>query len=224
MRAIVWHGPGRMTIEERSEPPDPGAGELIVRPEAVGICGSEVEGYLGHMGNRTPPLVMGHEFAGVVVAAGAGAEALDGGAGPVGDPRATAVGADGDGRGGPPGGARLVAATDPGDASVAGAHEVRHDRAEAELGAGLRGRVGEDRVEDRAAWCVQRVDPVGGLDRDRQRLVDEVERGAAHRRRPRRDHPVEQSPAVELHHAAAHQGVGRLGVVAVAVAVDDQDA
>ena len=78
MQAIVWHGPGRMTIEERSEPPDPGAGELIVRPEAVGICGSEVEGYLGHMGNRTPPLVMGHEFAGVVVAAGDGAGAWDG--------------------------------------------------------------------------------------------------------------------------------------------------
>ena len=49
-----------------------------MRPEAVGICGSEVEGYLGHMGNRTPPLVMGHEFAGVVVAAGAGAGAWEG--------------------------------------------------------------------------------------------------------------------------------------------------
>ena len=64
MKAIVWQGPERMTIEERPEPPDPGPGELILRPEAVGICGSEVEGYLGHMGNRTPPLVMGHEFAG----------------------------------------------------------------------------------------------------------------------------------------------------------------
>ena len=36
MKAIVWHGPERMAIEERPEPPDPGAGELIVRPEAVG--------------------------------------------------------------------------------------------------------------------------------------------------------------------------------------------
>src|SRR4051794_1887904 len=78
MRAIVWHGPERMAIEERPEPPDPEAGELIVRPEAVGICGSEVEGYLGRMGNRTPPLVMGHEFAGEVVAAGAGAGELEG--------------------------------------------------------------------------------------------------------------------------------------------------
>src|SRR3954451_22913399 len=74
MRAIVWQGPNEMSVEERPEPPDPGPGELILRPEAVGICGSEVEGYLGHMGNRTPPLVMGHEVAGAVIAAGDGAE------------------------------------------------------------------------------------------------------------------------------------------------------
>jgi threonine dehydrogenase-like Zn-dependent dehydrogenase len=78
MKAIVWQGPEQMVIEDRPDPGDPGAGELIVRPQAVGICGSEVEGYLGHMGNRTPPLVMGHEFAGVVVAAGADAGELEG--------------------------------------------------------------------------------------------------------------------------------------------------
>jgi 2-desacetyl-2-hydroxyethyl bacteriochlorophyllide A dehydrogenase len=78
MRAIVWQGPHEMTVEERPDPPDPGPGELILQPEAVGICGSEVEGYLGHMGNRTPPLVMGHEFAGTVVAAGEGASDLEG--------------------------------------------------------------------------------------------------------------------------------------------------
>src|SRR3954454_1492823 len=78
MKAIVWQGPNEMTVEEQPDPSDPGAGELILRPEAVGICGSEVEGYLGHMGNRTPPLVMGHEFAGVVIAAGEGASEWDG--------------------------------------------------------------------------------------------------------------------------------------------------
>jgi 2-desacetyl-2-hydroxyethyl bacteriochlorophyllide A dehydrogenase len=78
VRAIVWQGPNEMTVEERPDPDDPGPGELILRPEAVGICGSEVEGYLGHMGNRTPPLVMGHEFAGTVVAAGEGAAELEG--------------------------------------------------------------------------------------------------------------------------------------------------
>jgi 2-desacetyl-2-hydroxyethyl bacteriochlorophyllide A dehydrogenase len=78
MKAIVWQGPSEMTVEEQPQPDDPGPGELILRPEAVGICGSEVEGYLGHMGNRIPPLVMGHEFAGVVVAAGEGAAEFEG--------------------------------------------------------------------------------------------------------------------------------------------------
>jgi 2-desacetyl-2-hydroxyethyl bacteriochlorophyllide A dehydrogenase len=73
MKAIVWQGPARMELGERSDPPEPGPEEVVLRPGAVGICGSEVEGYLGRMGNRTPPLVMGHEFAGEVVAAGAGA-------------------------------------------------------------------------------------------------------------------------------------------------------
>ncbi|MDA0179585.1 alcohol dehydrogenase catalytic domain-containing protein [Solirubrobacter phytolaccae] len=78
MRAIVWQGPNEMTVEEQPNPPDPGPGELILQPEAVGICGSEIEGYLGHMGNRTPPLVMGHEFAGTVIATGEGAQDLQG--------------------------------------------------------------------------------------------------------------------------------------------------
>jgi 2-desacetyl-2-hydroxyethyl bacteriochlorophyllide A dehydrogenase len=78
VKAIVWQGPSEMTVEERPDPGDPGEGELILEPEAVGICGSEIEGYLGHMGNRTPPLVMGHEFAGRVVAAGPGAGELEG--------------------------------------------------------------------------------------------------------------------------------------------------
>ena len=74
MKAIVWQGPERMELAERPEPDSPQAAEVVLRPGAVGICGSEVEGYLGHMGNRIPPLVMGHEFAGEVVAAGPGAQ------------------------------------------------------------------------------------------------------------------------------------------------------
>jgi (R,R)-butanediol dehydrogenase / meso-butanediol dehydrogenase / diacetyl reductase len=73
VKAIVWIGPEEMEIEEVPEPAvEPGT--VIVRPGAVGICGSEVEGYLGKMGNRTPPLVMGHEFAGTVTRVGEGVE------------------------------------------------------------------------------------------------------------------------------------------------------
>jgi threonine dehydrogenase-like Zn-dependent dehydrogenase len=73
MKAVVWNGPEEMAVEEIPEPTaEPGT--VIVRPEAVGICGSEIEGYLGKMGNRTPPLVMGHEFAGTVTEVGEGVE------------------------------------------------------------------------------------------------------------------------------------------------------
>jgi (R,R)-butanediol dehydrogenase / meso-butanediol dehydrogenase / diacetyl reductase len=73
VKAIVWNGPEEMAVEEVPEPAvEPGT--VVVRPEAVGICGSEIEGYLGRMGNRTPPLVMGHEFAGTVIEVGEGVD------------------------------------------------------------------------------------------------------------------------------------------------------
>src|SRR5580698_1003517 len=52
--------------------PEPGQGEILVSVAACGICGSDVHGYDGGSGRRIPPIVMGHEAAGVVSAAGAG--------------------------------------------------------------------------------------------------------------------------------------------------------
>jgi L-iditol 2-dehydrogenase len=52
--------------------PVPGVDEILVRVAACGICGSDVHGYDGTSGRRIPPLVMGHEAAGVVSAAGPG--------------------------------------------------------------------------------------------------------------------------------------------------------
>ena len=73
MKGIVWHGPEQMSVDEVPEPSvEPGT--VVVRPTATGICGSEIEGYLGKMGNRTPPLVMGHEFAGTVTEVGEGVD------------------------------------------------------------------------------------------------------------------------------------------------------
>jgi 2-desacetyl-2-hydroxyethyl bacteriochlorophyllide A dehydrogenase len=72
VRALVWRGPRRIAIETVDEPRQVDD-EVLVRPEAAGICGSEIEGYLGRMPYRVPPLIMGHEFAGTVVAVGRGA-------------------------------------------------------------------------------------------------------------------------------------------------------
>ena len=66
MRALVWHGPRLLTLEQVPEP-EPAPGEVLLRVEAVGICGSELSGYLGESSLRRPPLVMGHEFAARVV-------------------------------------------------------------------------------------------------------------------------------------------------------------
>ena len=54
------------------ETPTPAAGEVLVRVAACGICGSDVHGYDGSSGRRIPPLVMGHEAAGVIAACGDG--------------------------------------------------------------------------------------------------------------------------------------------------------
>jgi L-iditol 2-dehydrogenase len=46
--------------------PEIGPDDLLVRVKACGICGSDVHGFDGSSGRRIPPIVMGHEAAGVV--------------------------------------------------------------------------------------------------------------------------------------------------------------
>ena len=73
MRAVVLTGPRQMHLEERPVPAI-GEGEVLVRVEAVGVCGSDVHYYRdGRIGDRvvTEPLVLGHEFAGEVAEVGA---------------------------------------------------------------------------------------------------------------------------------------------------------
>ena len=74
MQSLVWEAPRVMNMREH-EQPVPQAGEALVKVAYVGICGSELSGYLGHNALRVPPLVMGHEFAGEVVALGDGVAA-----------------------------------------------------------------------------------------------------------------------------------------------------
>src|ERR1700692_459786 len=50
--------------------PHPGPNEVLIRVAACGICGSDVHGYDGTSGRRIPPIVMGHEAAGIVAAVG----------------------------------------------------------------------------------------------------------------------------------------------------------
>ncbi len=50
--------------------PEIGPNDVLIRVKACGICGSDIHGYDGSTGRRIPPLVMGHEAAGLVEAAG----------------------------------------------------------------------------------------------------------------------------------------------------------
>jgi threonine dehydrogenase-like Zn-dependent dehydrogenase len=63
LKALVWTAPKVMEWKEINKPL-PQADEVLIRVETVGICGSEIEGYLGHNSLRVPPLIMGHEFCG----------------------------------------------------------------------------------------------------------------------------------------------------------------
>jgi 2-desacetyl-2-hydroxyethyl bacteriochlorophyllide A dehydrogenase len=65
MQAIVYLGPKRLELQT-VEKPTPEANEALIKVESVGICGSEIEGYLGHSSIRKPPLIMGHEFCGMI--------------------------------------------------------------------------------------------------------------------------------------------------------------
>src|SRR4051812_50219023 len=71
MRALVYEAAWRIPLRE-VKLPEPGPGEVVVKVEAVGICGSDVHGFTGATGRRIPPVVMGHEFSGTVAAVGAG--------------------------------------------------------------------------------------------------------------------------------------------------------
>jgi len=49
--------------------PTPKPGQYLIKVRSTGICGSDFEGYLGKTGRRTAPMIMGHEFSGIIEAA-----------------------------------------------------------------------------------------------------------------------------------------------------------
>lgn len=66
MEVLEWTGTRRMEVKSLPVP-EARAGEVLVQVDSVGICGSELEAYLGVSPARQPPLVLGHELCGTVV-------------------------------------------------------------------------------------------------------------------------------------------------------------
>ena len=65
MRALLLSEYKKLSVVEMPTP-EIGDDDVLVRVRACGICGSDIHGYDGSTGRRIPPLVMGHEAAGVI--------------------------------------------------------------------------------------------------------------------------------------------------------------
>ena len=81
MKALVWHQKHDIGIEELPQP-EAGPGEMLVKMESLGICGSDLKLYAyGVLGTLKPahPFVMGHEGTGHILQLGEGVEGFSAG-------------------------------------------------------------------------------------------------------------------------------------------------
>jgi L-gulonate 5-dehydrogenase len=69
-----------MAVVDVPEPGEPGPGEVLVRPEAVGLCGSDFHYYVGDIGTPLDerfPRIQGHEVSAMVEAVGDGTDGIE---------------------------------------------------------------------------------------------------------------------------------------------------
>jgi L-iditol 2-dehydrogenase len=78
MKALVLEQYNRFAFEEVPEPELAG-GEVLIEVKACGICGSDVHGMDGSTGRRQPPVIMGHEAAGLIAKVGEQVEGWESG-------------------------------------------------------------------------------------------------------------------------------------------------
>jgi L-iditol 2-dehydrogenase len=69
MKALLLTAPSHLELTDFPDP-KPADDEVLLRIRACGICGSDIHGWDGSSGRRHPPLIMGHEAAGEIVATG----------------------------------------------------------------------------------------------------------------------------------------------------------
>jgi L-iditol 2-dehydrogenase len=79
VKALVLKEYNRFALEDAPEPPLP-PDSVMVAVKACGICGSDVHGMDGSTGRRQPPIIMGHEAAGVIVRTGPDVQGWEAGA------------------------------------------------------------------------------------------------------------------------------------------------
>ena len=72
MHGLVYRGPRERTQIEEVAVPSPAAGQVLMKVGAVGVCGTDIHVWQGDNHQMEGPRILGHEFAGEVVALGAG--------------------------------------------------------------------------------------------------------------------------------------------------------
>lgn len=76
MQVLLFTDIEELQLVETSVPSLERPDDVLVRVRSVGVCGSDLHGYTGHSGRRTPPLIMGHEVTGDVVDVGPAVDSL----------------------------------------------------------------------------------------------------------------------------------------------------
>ena len=64
MKALVYTAPHVFEFRDAADPVT-GDGDVLIKVDSVGICGSDMHAFLGHDGRRPAPLILGHEVAGI---------------------------------------------------------------------------------------------------------------------------------------------------------------
>src|SRR6202795_1591413 len=76
MKALVYHGPGKIALEERPKPKLQAIGDAIVRITKTTICGTDLHILKGHVATVVRGRILGHEGTGVIEAVGSAVTAF----------------------------------------------------------------------------------------------------------------------------------------------------
>src|SRR5258708_13492823 len=79
MKALVYHGPGKMALEDRPMPKITAATDAIVKIHKTTICGTDLHILKGDVATGEPGRLLGHEGVGIVDKVGDGVTALKAG-------------------------------------------------------------------------------------------------------------------------------------------------
>jgi len=74
MKAAIYPGGGKPLVIETLPDPEPGPGEMVIKVHRCGICGTDLHMTSGHQWDFPAGCVPGHEYAGEIVAIGAGVD------------------------------------------------------------------------------------------------------------------------------------------------------